>query len=118
MFRLLALHPFYATSALAQLSFGFLGGVPFNDLTNGKFPSVAVIGPAVSQTFAVPFPVFLSTSYNGSRYTLGPTVQLGLPHGFRLEGDALYRRLGIPSQTTAQWRFPLLVQYRISVPFS
>lgn len=64
------------------------------------------------------------------RYTVGPTVQLGLPLRFRLEVDALYRPMSIQSQTLAgfvlgaspvttngsQWRIPVLLQYRLTSP--
>ncbi len=35
--RLLGLSLFCTTSLIAQFSFGFLGGVPFNNLTNGSY---------------------------------------------------------------------------------
>lgn len=94
MLRFLGLSLFCAGSAFAQLSYGFLGGVPFNDLTSGNY----------------------NTADKSGKYTLGPTVQLGLPLGFRLEADALYRPLGIAGATAAQWRFPVLAQYRFSTP--
>jgi hypothetical protein len=50
-------------------------------------------------------------------YTIGPTVQFGLPLGFRLEADALYPPLGVNLGSTfssSQWRFPILARYRFS----
>jgi hypothetical protein len=92
IFRLLGLSFFCTTSLFAQFSFGFLGGVPFNNLTNGDY----------------------GTTDHSGKYTLGATVQIGLPRGFRIEGDALYRPLAITGYSTSQWRFPVLVQYRFS----
>jgi hypothetical protein len=101
-------------TAMGQLSYGVIGGVPFGKLTTGTAGLV---------------------DQSGS-YTIGPTVQVGLPLGFRVEADALYRGAGLQytgtfltvsgtlsatSQSTqkfsaAQWRFPVLVQYRLSAP--
>lgn len=99
--------------AFGQLSYGILGGVPFTDLTTSSSSS--------------------GLADKSGNYTIGPTVQLGLPLGFRVEADALYRPAGfkvttsvpgsnlinsqvIQTQTGAQWRFPLLLQYRLSTP--
>ena len=59
------------------------------------------------------------------RYTVGPTIGLRLPHGFSLELDALYKRLGfddlskstgilfVHTRTTANsWEFPILGKFR------
>ena len=59
------------------------------------------------------------------RYTIGPMVELGLPRGFNLELDALYKRLGfddltkssglyyVHTRTTANsWEFPLVGGYQ------
>jgi outer membrane protein with beta-barrel domain len=89
-----------------QLSFGVIGGVPFTDLTNStSTSSLAGIVKSADQS---------------GRYAVGPTVQLGLPLGFRVEADALYRPaafgLGTVNFSSAQWRFPVLLQYRLSFP--
>ena len=92
--------------------------------------------PALSQPLTVgvkagvPLTDFIQTVQNVStsvpnRYILGATVELRLPLGFGIEGDALYRRLhyqatlsnplsGVTTdRTTANsWEFPLLVKYR------
>jgi hypothetical protein len=94
-------------TAMGQLSYGVIGGVPFGKLTTGTAGLV---------------------DQSGS-YTIGPTVQVGLPLGFRVEADALYRGAGLQYNSTlvlsgqstqkfsaAQWRFPVLVQYRLSAP--
>jgi hypothetical protein len=100
IFRSLATLFLCAPALLAQPSVGIIGGVPFNNLTNGA-------------TLVLFAPVDKS-----GMYTIGPSFQLGLPFGFRVEADALYRPLGvgIGSQVTSssQWRFPVLAQYRFS----
>jgi hypothetical protein len=90
--RPLFLSLFCVAPIFAQPSFGLIGGVPFNNLTNGSY----------------------SIADKSGMYTIGPSVQLGLPLGFRLEADALYRPLGIVGASTSQWRFPILAQYRFS----
>jgi hypothetical protein len=98
--KLLGISLLSSFSIFAQASFGLIGGVPFNNLTNDISAGS------------------LSTVDKSGMYTIGPTFQLGLPLGFRVEADALYRPLGIGlSGTTlsaSQWRFPVLAQYRFS----
>jgi hypothetical protein len=97
---------FFCLPAAAQFSVGVIGGIPFNDLVSN--PSTNAI------TFAD----------KSGRYTIGPTVQLGLPLGFRLEADALYRPAEFTSATfgavgnfsASQWRIPVLLQYRFGAP--
>ena len=99
-----ALFLFFCLPAAAQFSVGVIGGIPFNDLVSN--PSTNAI------TFAD----------KSGRYTIGPTVQLGLPLGFRVEADALYRPAeftsAIPagSFSASQWRIPVLLQYRFGAP--
>ncbi len=62
------------------------------------------------------------------RYIAGPTVEVGLPQGWGIEFDALYRRSGyslaygtaVYSSATREadnvWEFPLLATYRLRVP--
>ena len=38
-------------------------------------------------------------SSNSTGFVIGPTVELRLPFGLGVEGDALYRRVDFPSQT-------------------
>lgn len=102
---------------------GVRGGVP---VTNSL---ATESGPATSLVYGVeiPFAGFRSTE---RRYTVGPTVGLGLWRGFQLQVDALYNRLGYESALAiintpssgawametwvraAQWRFPAQVRYR------
>ncbi len=78
----------------AQISYGLIAGIPFENLTT-------------------------SGDKSGS-YTIGPTLQIGLPLGLRVEADALYRPLGLnftaQNFSAAQWRFPVLLQYRLPAP--
>ncbi len=62
------------------------------------------------------------------RYVVGPALDIGLPLGFGVEVDALYRREGFQtsfgnafysasSQERANsWEFPILLKYRLPVP--
>jgi hypothetical protein len=93
-----------------SLSVGVLGGAPFTDVVHA-----ANVGPS-------------RILNNTDNYTVGPSVQLNLPLGLRVEFDALYRPYGFtaissaPNLTAAintsaqQWRFPLLLQYRFPFP--
>jgi hypothetical protein len=93
------------------LSVGVLGGAPFTDVVhNGNVNSATSI-------------------VNSSNFTIGPSVQLNLPLGLRVEVDALYRPYGFKLQSAptpagysttsvsaSQWRFPVLLQYRFNFP--
>ena len=61
-----------------ELDLGVQGGVPFGDFFSpGRFQ-----GPLGNVDYtSMPVP-----------YTIGPTVQAGLPYRLRLEGSALYQR--------------------------
>jgi len=61
---------------------------------------------------------------NVRRYTLGPSIEIGLPFRFRIEADALYRRFGrtgslffnsafghINRLSGNDWQFPLLLEF-------
>jgi outer membrane receptor protein involved in Fe transport len=62
------------------------------------------------------------------RYVVGPAVDIGLPLGFGVELDALYRREGFQSsfsnvfgsafseERANSWEFPILLKYRLPVP--
>lgn len=103
---------------------------------------VATAVSALPQSFnvgvkaGVPLTDFFSTvrspnfgfNSNTKRYIIGPSVQLGLPAGFAVEFDALYRRLNYEgngtlvdvltnNRTTGNaWEFPLLLKYRFPTP--
>ena len=62
------------------------------------------------------------------RYAIGPMVDIGLPLGFGVEVDALYRRTGFRTGNGGfwgsfqddyranTWEFPLLLKYRLGLP--
>jgi hypothetical protein len=97
-------------SSLLFLCAGILSAQPF---------SVGVKG-------GVPLTGDLDTYYaisESRRYTVGPMVTAGLPLGFRLEFDALYRRVGFRTDFSDtfgdsfaerdrgnSWEFPILVR--------
>jgi hypothetical protein len=83
------------------VSFGVLGGVPFNNPTG--------VGD------------------ESRRYVIGPSMEVRLPAGFAMEADALYRRIGSDTSFYLQdgivsasfherargnsWEFPILGKY-------
>jgi opacity protein-like surface antigen len=96
-----------AVSAFPQMfQAGVKAGVPLTDFVN------TVQSPR------------LGFNSNTKRYIIGPMVQVGLPAGFAVEFDALYRRLNYESnsslvdvmtntRTTGNaWEFPLVLKYR------
>jgi hypothetical protein len=62
------------------------------------------------------------------RYVVGPELDIGLPLGFGIEVDALYRREGFQSsysnifsggsseERANSWEFPILLKYRLPIP--
>lgn len=94
-----------ASGVFAQLSFGVRGGIPFTNFF---------------QAASNPEETFTSS---GTRFIIGPTVELRLPFGLGLEADALYRNFHYTASTSLvdellrntasnAWEFPLLVKYR------
>jgi hypothetical protein len=111
MRKFLLLSSLTVIAANAQLfSVGVLGGAPFNDVTKDS-----VVGGIRS----IP---------KSSNFTIGPSLQIGLPAGLRFEVDALYRPYefvliantpNVSAQgsiSAQQWRFPVLLQYRFGTP--
>ena len=95
------------TAASAQsLSVGVIGGAPFNDVVKSS---------TISAVQSIP---------KSRNFTIGPSLRVNLPAGFRIEVDALYRPysftlgfLGGSRDVSAnQWRFPALLQYRFGTP--
>lgn len=92
-------------SAFAEqaLSVGVLGGAPFTDVVDATTSGTLNVVP------------------KSANFSIGGVVQVNLPASFRIEGDALYRpysysrtTLGsIVNISAAQWRFPVLLQYRL-----
>ena len=105
MTKLILSELFFAATTFAAQAFsvGVIGGAPFTDVVNAT---------TTGNIETVP------TSTN---FTIGPVVQVNLPLSFRVEADALYRPYSfsqtlagsITNISAAQWRFPVLLQYRL-----
>ncbi|HYL37584.1 MAG TPA: outer membrane beta-barrel protein [Bryobacteraceae bacterium] len=91
-------------SSAGVFSFGLKTGVPINSALT-----------SASSQFSV----------NTHRYTLGPTVELQLPHNFAFEADLLYKRLeyrhspqgsgpqaAIAAVNASRWELPVLLKYK------
>jgi hypothetical protein len=89
-------------SCAQSLAVGVIGGVRgTDDLTGGAANSVS------------------------KRYAFGPQANIGLPFGFGIEVDALYRRQGYQAgafysgefdEHANSWEFPMLLKYRLRFP--
>ena len=105
--RVCALFLLAAGAANAQpWSVGLKAGVPLTELLTAASPGYQ----ATTQ-----------------RFTVGPTVELGLPYRFAFEADLLYKRMefgfsepasggsgsAITTVTAGRWEFPLLLKYRL-----
>jgi hypothetical protein len=91
---------------------GIKGGVPFAQaFETGSFFTIG-FGEAASSA--------------PRRYTVGPMAEVRLPHGFGIEADVLYKRLGFDALTKSagvffqqtrtsanSWEFPLLGNFRL-----
>lgn len=89
------------------LSYGLLIGTPLTDVTE----TTTIAG--------------INYLKNSTLFTIGPSLQVKLPAGFRVEVDALYRPVAYQIATAlpnvllttnvsgSQWRFPVLLQYHI-----
>lgn len=92
--------------------FGIKGGVPLTDpFQTGSWFNIDFGESASAAT---------------RRYTVGPMAELRLPHGFGVEFDVLYKRLGFgdlnvssalvfayTNASANSWEFPVLAKYRI-----
>ncbi|HUA58769.1 MAG TPA: outer membrane beta-barrel protein [Verrucomicrobiae bacterium] len=89
------------------ISFGVKGGVPLTDFIN-----------TVSNSS-------FNTLSTTQRYIVGPMVELQLPWGFSIEGDALFRQfnyhalptlpdIGSFGASTNDWEFPIVLKYRFA----
>jgi len=85
-------------------SFGAKIGHPFEDVLHSQLTLGSILTPS------------------SGRYTLGPTVELNLPHRVSIEADILFRPIRFDAQTLGvttdritgyEWRFPLLAKYRL-----
>jgi hypothetical protein len=101
--RLLVLLMLGCRMASAQApSFGLRAGVPLTSLLKSAAPQFQVVT---------------------HRYTIGPTVELNLPHRFAVEADLLYKRLEYkfaPPNSCAsnvkasRWELPLMLEYKFA----
>jgi len=88
----------------------------------GLFSIGAIVGTPltdVTQTTTINGINYLK---NSDLYTFGPTLQVNLPAGFRVEADALYRPIAYQIATSAssssnvsasQFRFPIMLQHHL-----
>jgi hypothetical protein len=98
--RTLLLTLFISVPAFGELfSFGAILGTPLTDVT---------------QTTTIAGLEYLS---NSTLFTIGPTLQVNLPAGLRVEVDALYRpvayKAALNDVSASQFRFPVLLQHHI-----
>ncbi|HEX6897315.1 MAG TPA: hypothetical protein VF146_18675 [Bryobacteraceae bacterium] len=93
-----------------HLSVGIKGGVPLTD--------------AFSDHTAHGVDTLVRTFSDSKNFVIGPAVELGLPFGFAVEADALYRPLNLTIDSTVfptsvirsatditSWEFPILGKY-------
>jgi hypothetical protein len=112
--RLLAFFLTCCACAGQSIAVGVVGGGRFTDdvLT---FPAPALNGLNVESAFRL----------ESRFYDVGPTIEIGLTHGFAVEFDALYHRQGFFStfyhdtvyytsrERDKSWEFPLLLKYNL-----
>lgn len=99
--RYLILGLILAAPASAELfSVGLLVGTPLTDVTQ----TTTLNG--------------LNYLRNSTLFTIGPSLQVNLPAGFRVEVDALYRpvayKAALNDVSASQFRFPVLVQRHLA----
>ena len=106
--RTLLLGLFLSVPACAEIfSYGAVVGTPLTDVTQ----TTTIAG--------------INYLRNSTLFTIGPTLQVNLPAGFRIEIDALYRPVAYQIATTffvgnvitnvsaSQFAFPVLLQYHV-----
>ncbi len=102
--RSLLLALFLTIPACGEIfSYGLLIGTPLTDVTE----TTTIAG--------------INYLKNSNLLTLGPSFQVNLPAGFRVEIDALYRPVSYQIATAvtttnvsgSQWRFPVLLAYHV-----
>ena len=109
---ILCLMLFSAATFAQPLSVGIKGGIPLTDpFSNSTFSAVNS---------------FVNSFSGSSDFVVGPSLEVHLPLGFSVEGDALYRPMSLVSETHLvpssvlsrvtsdhnSWKFPILVKYR------
>lgn len=117
---------FSSLAATGQVSFGVRGGIPASKVFDY---SSSPNRPDLSADIIPPFASYASKS---NPYTMGPSLEIGLPFGFGAEFDALYRHItyhytgasGVGSGAlfeerkirASRWEFPILLKYRVPTP--
>jgi hypothetical protein len=115
-----------------ELLVGVSGAVdsPWRPL--GTHFSVGVVAGTALTDALHPFSIngtnFSQVSYPRRSFMIGPTVEFGLPKGWSMEADAIYRPLRTETVTTfngmssnpssgsiATWEFPVLAKYSFAV---
>jgi len=103
--------------AAQSIAIGVIGGGRLTDDVL-LFPSPALNGLNTGSAFRL----------ESRFYDVGPTIEIGLTHGFAVEVDALYHRLGFFStfyhdteystgrERDNSWEFPLLLKYDARFP--
>jgi hypothetical protein len=116
----------HAAAAQVHVHFGVDAGVPLTD-TLVSTENSSASGSGASSEFS-----FYRQNSDTKRLLIGPVFRLDLSNAFGIEFDALYQRINQDStnistsqgysnftftQTIAnRWQFPLLVQYRRTLP--
>ena len=93
-----------------RISFGVKSGIPLTD----AFSDQSVMG----------VDTFVHSFSQSKNYVIGPVIELGLPLGFAVEADAMYRPLNLTVDSTiapqptirsvtdiTSWEFPILGKY-------
>ena len=109
-----ALYLILAALHAQALTLGAKGGVLIYQASDTSEVGIVHVGRGPSTT-------------NVRRYTLGPSIEIGLLFHFRIEADALYRRFGrteslffnsafghINRLSGNDWQFPLLLKFQDS----
>ncbi len=110
--KIFAVSVFLLTSIVCAqpISFGVRGGVPFA----GAFSDVTTTSGSS----------FVRTFSDSNEFVIGPMVELHLPLGLSVEGDALYHPLNLTQEinngtalfhnatNVNSWEFPVLGKYR------
>jgi hypothetical protein len=100
--------------AAQSITVGAIGGGRLTDDVL-SFPSPEANGVSVASAFRL----------ESRFYDVGPTIEIGLTHGFAVEFDAVYHRQGFfstfyhdtlyytPGERDNSWEFPLLLKYKL-----
>ena len=98
---------------------GLTAGIVTCSICFGQSLSIGVIGGGMATNdLSNQFVTSVST-----RYVVGPKLDIGLPLGFGIEADALYRHESFQTDFSGSselyrtsWEFPILLKKRLSLP--